>query len=309
MSHIHVVVGAGGLGRAVAWQLVARGEQVRLISRSGSARVDGAESLAVDVTDAPALDAALASASVVYQCAQPEYLHWATEFPALQSSVLDAAARAGADLVLADNLYAYGDPDGAVITETSPEKAGTPRAQLRKDMALAALEAHRAGRLRVAISRPSDYYGPGHDQSSKGVFANAVRGKSMQFVGRLDAPHSFSFVPDAGRAMAILGTSELSWGQIWIPPVQPAVTATEFGAAIWAAAGQKGIPRISALTRTVATPLGLFVPIVRALLDTMSHFEHPYVVDSSKFETTFGVTATPLDETIAVTIDWYRKSL
>jgi nucleoside-diphosphate-sugar epimerase len=129
----------------------------------------------------------------------------------------------------------------------------------------------------------------------------------MQFVGRLDAPHSFSFVPDAGRAMAILGTSELSWGQIWIPPVQSALSQAQFGAAIWAAAGRAGKPRMTALSRAVATPLGLVVPIVRALLDTMSHFEHPYVVDSSKFETTFGVAATPLDETIAKTIDWYRK--
>jgi nucleoside-diphosphate-sugar epimerase len=181
------------------------------------------------------------------------------------------------------------------------------RARLRKRMAEAALDAHRAGRLRVAISRASDYYGPGHDQSSKGIFGNALRGKAMQFFGRTNVPHSFSYVPDAGRAMAILGTSELGWGRVWIPPVQPAVSQAEFGAMIWAAAGQQGKPKISAITRTLAAPLALFVPIVKALIETLPHFEHPYVVDSSEFERTFSVTATPVEVSVAETVDWYRS--
>ena len=305
MTDLHVIVGAGALGRAVARELVSRGARVRLLSRSGHGRVDGAESLAVDVADESALDAAFAGAAVIYQCAQPEYVKWEVEFPLLQTRILDAAVRAGADLVIGDNLYAYGDPDGAVITESSPEKAVGKRSRLRKQMAEAALEAHRAGRLRVAISRPSDYYGPGHDQSSKGIFVNALRGKSIQFFGRTDVPHSFSYVPDAGRAMAILGTSDLGWGRVWIPPVQTAITQAEFGAKVWVAAGQQGKPKISAITRTVAAPLALFVPIVKALIETLPHFEHPYVVDASEFEHTFGVTATSIDESISETIDWY----
>jgi nucleoside-diphosphate-sugar epimerase len=304
---LHVIVGAGGLGRSVARALVSRGMRVRLLSRSGHGGMEGAESLAIDVADVAAIDSAFAGAAVVYQCAQPEYLQWEVEFPSLQKRILDAAVRAGADLVIGDNLYAYGDPDGAVISEDSAEKAVGRRAQLRKQMAEAALDAHRAGRLRVAISRASDYYGPGHDQSSKGIFGSAVRGKSMQFFGRTDVPHSFSYVPDAGRAMAILGTSEFGWGRVWIPPVQPAVTQAKFGSMVWAAAGQPGKPKISRVTRTVAAPLALFVPIVRALIETLSHFEHPYVVDSSEFENTFGVTSTPMDESIAETIDWYRS--
>jgi len=307
MTDLHVIVGAGALGRAVARELVSRGIRVRLLSRSGRGHVDRAESIAVDVADASALDAAFAGAAVIYQCAQPEYVKWQVEFPLLQTRILDAAVRAGADLVIGDNLYAYGDPDGAVISESSPEKALGKRSRLRKQMAESALEAHRAGRLRVAISRPSDYYGPGHDQSSKGIFVNALRGKSMQFFGRIDLPHSYSYIPDAGRAMAILGTSDLGWGRVWIPPAQPAITPAEFGAKVWTAAGQQGKPKLSAITRTLAAPLALFVPIVKALIETLPHFEHPYVVDSSAFEQTFGVTATPLDETIADTIEWYSR--
>ena len=35
-------------------------------------------------------------------------------------------------------------------------------------------------------------------------------------------------------------------------------------------------------------------------------FEKPFVVESSKFERTFGVQATPIEEAIKVTVAWYR---
>lgn len=33
-----------------------------------------------------------------------------------------------------------------------------------------------------------------------------------------------------------------------------------------------------------------------------------FVVDGTKFENTFGVTATPLDEAIPATVAWYRAN-
>jgi hypothetical protein len=35
-------------------------------------------------------------------------------------------------------------------------------------------------------------------------------------------------------------------------------------------------------------------------------FEKPFVVDSSKFERTFGVVATPIEQSIEATVTWYR---
>jgi nucleoside-diphosphate-sugar epimerase len=39
----------------------------------------------------------------------------------------------------------------------------------------------------------------------------------------------------------------------------------------------------------------------------MYEFEKPFVVDSGKFERTFGVRATPIEEAIAETVTWYRS--
>lgn len=307
MSDLHVILGAGGLGTTLATDLLRRGARVRLVSRSATAVVTGAESTRADATDRVALDRAFAGASVVYQCAQPAYTRWAQEFPGLQRTVLDATVRAGADLVIADNLYMYGDPEGSVIAESSPQNPGSRKGRVRKAMADAALDAHRAGALRVAISRPADYFGPGHDQSSEAVFGNAVRGKRMQFLGRMDRLHSLSYIPDAAAAMAALGTTGAGWGAVWIPPVQAALTQREFAERVWRAAGQAGPPKVAVLGTRAIRAIGLVVPLLRELAEMSYQYDKPFVVDSARFEKTFAATATPMHEAIAATVEHYRS--
>jgi nucleoside-diphosphate-sugar epimerase len=80
--------------------------------------------------------------------------------PTLTQSIADPAAAAGARLVYADNLYAYGPVDGP-ITEDLPAQATTNKGRIRALMAERLLAAHHSGTLQVAIGRSSDYYGPG----------------------------------------------------------------------------------------------------------------------------------------------------
>src|SRR5262249_56672337 len=80
-------------------------------------------------------------------------------FPALTSSILDAAESSGAKLVFADNLYAYGPVDGP-LREDLPAVARGRKGKIRVEMAAQLLAAHRNGQARVVIGRASDYYGP-----------------------------------------------------------------------------------------------------------------------------------------------------
>ena len=308
MTGRHVVFGSGPLGTAVAKELLHRGESVALVNRSGKATVSGVEVIVGDAYDPAFAANAVRGAAVVYQCAQPAYHRWTEDFPRLQQAILDAAAAEGARLVIADNLYSYGDPAGSVITETSPEKPTAKKGLLRKMMADAALQAHRDGTVEVALSRPSDYFGPGYDIMGDNVFRRAVAGRRMHLVGSATAPHSFSFVPDAGKAMAILGTSELSWGQVWIPPVQPAMTQQAFADQVWSLAGQPGRGRTGVLGRSGVALLGMVSKPIRELREMLYGFERPFIVDSSKFESTFGVAPTPLDQALGETLAWYRNA-
>ncbi len=307
MKELHVVFGTGPLGKSVAEELSRRGMQVRMVNRSGKSTLTGVETLAGDAYSLDFTRRVTEGAAVVYQCAQPEYHRWAEEFPALQTSILGGAAANKAKLVIADNLYMYGDPNGQSINENSAQNPSTKKGKVRKTMADAALAAHQAGKLQVALSRPSHYFGPGYDITGNMVFKNALQGKAMQLLGRTDQPHSFSYIPDAGKAMAVLGTSEQSWGQVWIPPVQPTLTQAEFAQKIWQAAGQTGKPKVQALSRFMAQIAGLFVPSIRETVEMMYELEKPYLVDSSKFEKTFGIKATPTDEAIRRTLEHYRQ--
>jgi uncharacterized protein YbjT (DUF2867 family) len=129
-----VVLGAtGGAGGALVRELAGRGHRVRAVSRKPAADLpEGVEQLAADAADPAQTRKACAGATVVYHCAQPPYQRWAAEFPPLTANIADAAAGAGARLVYADNLYAYGPVHGPSPRTCPrwrpPRRAGSARA-------------------------------------------------------------------------------------------------------------------------------------------------------------------------------------
>jgi nucleoside-diphosphate-sugar epimerase len=308
MSELHVVFGTGPLGRAVMDALVARKKTVRMVNRSG--KMDGApqevEIVAGDAYDRSFAREAAQGAVVVYQCAQPGYTQWVEHFPPLQASILDAAADAGAKLVIGENLYMYGEVAGP-IHEDLPYAAKTRKGRVRAQMAKDALAAHRAGKVRVALGRASDFFGPYGLGSAMGerAIAPALKGKKASLIGNPDMPHSYTYLPDFGRALVVLGERDEALGQAWhVPNDRPDITQREFMNLVFREIGAP--PQVSGMGATMMRLGGLFVPEAREGVEMMYEFEKPFVVDSSRFERTFGVRATPLAESIPATVAWYR---
>jgi nucleoside-diphosphate-sugar epimerase len=79
----------------------------------------------------------------------------------LQRGVLAAAERTGARLVVLENLYGYGPTGGKPMTEDLPLAATTVKGRTRAAMTGELLAAAGAGRVRLAIGRASDFFGPG----------------------------------------------------------------------------------------------------------------------------------------------------
>ena len=52
--------------------------------------------------------------------------------------------------------------------------------------------------------------------------------------------------------------------------------------------------------------LGLVSPMVRGLSEMSYEFDEPFILDCTKFRTTFGSVATPLATAVAETVAWYR---
>jgi nucleoside-diphosphate-sugar epimerase len=218
----HVVFGTGAIGRATLDALLGRGETVRMVNRSGSARVpEEVEVVGGDAADPQFTIEVTRGARVVYQTLKPPYERWVEEFPALQAGVLAAAEAQGARLVSMENVYMYGRPAGRPPTETRDYAAHAKKGKLRGQMATELLAAHQAGRVAVGIGRASDYFGPGGGaQSNLGdrLFPAALAGKTATVLGDPDQPHTYTYIPDIGEGLAVRGEHPHALGQVWHLP-------------------------------------------------------------------------------------------
>jgi nucleoside-diphosphate-sugar epimerase len=277
-----------------------------VVTRSGTA-VPGASSRTADISDPAQAAAAVAGAQVVFQCTSPAYHQWPAKFPALQASVVDAAAAAGALLVVAENLYGYG-PGTGLLTEDRPLTAttrkGAVRARLWQDLAAA----HQAGRLRVVAGRASDFYGPGVGAGSvvgDRFFGALLRGKPAEVLGDPDRLHTYTYIADFGEALVALSETEATWGRAWHVPSAPAVTTRSFAAQ---AADLAGVavpdagPRLRRLPAWQLRLVGLGVPAVREMPEMMYQFEQDWVVDYSAYAAAVGGRATPMRTALAATV-------
>jgi nucleoside-diphosphate-sugar epimerase len=305
-TDLHVVLGTGPLGLAVARNLASRGNRVRVVNRQGEAGVPpSVEMIAADVAQTAEAVRACHGAAVVYHCANPPYHRWPDLHPPLMTAIVKAAASANAKLVFGDNLYVYGPVEGP-LTEALPNRAAGPNGKARVAIAETLLTAHKSGLLRAAIGRGSDFFGPHVRQSSVGerVFANAVSAKPAQVLGNPDLPHTVTYIDDFAQALVTLGEREEALGEVWHVPNDQTVTMRRFVEIVFAAAGSK--PQLRATPRSLLTLAGWFSPTIRALGEQRYQTEQPWVVDSSKFERAFGWTATPLAEAVSATAAWWR---
>ncbi len=297
----HLVLGTGAVGASLANHLAEQGHAVRAVNRSGKpGLLNPAIPLSqADLNDPADAASALSGVDVVYQVTQPTYTRWEAEFPALQRTILAAAERAGASVVLADNLYGYGPPHGETITDASPQQPTTRKGAVRKAMSDEALETHAAGRVRIALTRPSNYVGANYPIYRDLVLDQIAKGKPARVLGRTSQPHSFSYVPDAARAMAAIGTSEEGWGRAWITPVMAPITQRELVARLWDALGQRGKPKVTGMRGLAMRGMGLFMPMLRESAEMMYEFDEAFVVSSGEYERAFGWGATSWDDAVA----------
>jgi len=307
-DRLHVVFGTGQVGSALAAHLAGLGVAVRAVSRHRPATLAGGiDWRAADVTDPEAATDAAKGASVVYQCVNAPYTQWPELFPPLQRGVLAAAERTSALLVALENLYGYGPTGGRPMTEDVPLAATTVKGRTRAAMTAELLAAAEAGRVRLAIGRASDFFGPGVTQGStlgERVFGNALAGRRADFIGNPDLPHTYSYVPDIAAGLATLGTDPRAAGQVWHLPGPATVTTRELLNLVAAEVGhQVGIRSVPKLA---VRALGLVNPMLRELAEMAYEFDEPFVLDTSKYESAFGAAGTPLAGAIAATVAWYR---
>jgi nucleoside-diphosphate-sugar epimerase len=306
-NDLHVVFGAGALGRAVARALSEKGRRARIVSRRGEGALPGVEAFKADASDPKQAARACEGAAVAYHTATPDYTQWAKLYPPIQRGVIEGAASAGAKLVSAESVYMYGPVDGE-MTEDLPHTATTRKGKIRAELARMAMEAHEKGRVRVALGRAPDFYGPEASTTTiygDRVFYPALAGKKVSVMGKLDNPHTFTCVKDFARGLVTLGEHDEALGKAWHLPCAPTVTQRELLTMIFEEAGKK--PSVGEAPGLVFSAIGLFVPIMRELSEMLYQWERPYHFNHDRFDKAFGAGQfTPHREAIRETVAWFR---
>jgi nucleoside-diphosphate-sugar epimerase len=306
-ASLHVVFGAGQIGPLLARRLADAGHAVRLVRRGAHAGdLGGIEPVRADAADAAAVAEAVRGAGVVYHCMNPSTYSaeaWARELPPLQENLVAAAGRAGARLVVLENLYAIGRTGGRPMTEDSPSNPCSRKGEIRARLREALLAASRRGDTRVAVGRASDFFGPGGHGTyfADRFWRPALAGRKVAFPANPDTLHTYHFIPDVAAGLAAIGLDTAAEGTFMLPCL-PAVTSRGMAARFAAALGRPiALFRMPPLAMRLA---GLFVPIVRELEEMSYQWEEPFVVDDARFRARFGDLATPADAAARATHAW-----
>ncbi|WP_054812734.1 NAD-dependent epimerase/dehydratase family protein [Nocardia arizonensis] len=306
MTELHIVTGAGPVGTTVAEQLAEIRHTVRVLTRSGGGPDHPlVERRRVDVTDPAQLAGQFDGAAAVYHCVHAskyEAKTWWAELPSTEQLVLAEAGRADTVVAFPESVYSYGKVFGR-IGEDMPRTADFGKPAVRAAL-LRAREAHATPTVSIAAA---DFLGP-HVLSSvagENLFEPLVAGRRGRALGRLDVPHSFTYVPDLAAAMIAAAADRALWNSFLHAPTASAITQRELVAMIGAAAGVDK-PGVMTLTPWMIKSLGLVSPMMRSMAEMSYHLGGPVEFDSTASERRLGLAPTPLEQAVAATVAWWK---
>ncbi|HTW83293.1 MAG TPA: NAD-dependent epimerase/dehydratase family protein [Candidatus Sulfotelmatobacter sp.] len=298
----------GAIGRSIAAVLRADGRPYRVVGRDAAAlaRTFGgdplAEIVAWDPADPASVRAAAQGVETIVYLVGVDYTQFA-QHPVLMRATLDGAIAAGVrDMLLIGTVYPYGRPRTTPVREDHPREPHTFKGRMRKAQEDLLLDADRAGRIRGAVLRLPDFYGPGVEKSLLGeLFTNGANGKMAAVIGPRETPHEYIYVPDVGAVVVRLVDEPRAWGHVW--HLGGAGTTTT-RAMIDRVARSTGKPvRTLGMNAMMLRTFGLFNGVVRELVEMYYLATDPVVLDDSALHALLGpIRKTPYDDGVRATV-------
>ncbi|WP_150269947.1 NAD-dependent epimerase/dehydratase family protein [Paenibacillus tepidiphilus] len=308
-----LVLGAtGGTGTVIITELLKRGIETVAFGRSMGklerlsqqlGNPPGLELRTGDVFKADDIYTASQGADVIIHSASVPYHEMTTKLLPMGEAVMEAANRLAARVVAVDGIYPYGRRTGEQpIDEDYPKRPHT-----RKGQTKLAFEhmffSPRWSRTSGMIVRLPDYYGPTANEASYlgSTLAAIAAGKPGMFIGNMTIPREYVYLPDAARMIVELACREEAYGQNWNIPGPGVISGKEIVRLARAASGKSRpvIPVGAAGLRL----LGLFVPVMKEIVEMLYLTEEPLRLSGSKYERLIGpIPATPFAQGIAETI-------
>jgi len=300
---MQTILGAGGaIGKELAKALTSYTNEIRLVSRNPKKVNETDELFKADLLNSDEVLKAVEGSEIVYLTAGLTYnlKVWQSSWPVIMKNVINACKTNHSKLVFFDNIYMYEGTNLNPITENLPINPPSKKGKVRAQITQMVLDAHKNGEIVALIARAADFYGPsieGASMLTETVFKPVSAGKKAQWLSSVHFKHSYTYTPDAGKATALLGNSPEAYGEAWHLPTAPnpytgkewiEIISGEFGAE----------PKYQVASKFIVRILGLFMPIMKEMVEMMYQYDKDYVFSSKKFENKFNLKPTPYLEGI-----------
>ena len=308
---MHTILGAGGaVANALTRELSEHNETICLVSRK-PVKMTGKNITwqKADLLNYDEVLAAVQGSSVIYLCAGLVYdiQVWQQQWPVVMQNVINAAKAVKARLIFFDNVYMYGLVNGP-MTESTPYKPVSEKGKVRVKIANMLMGEVKAGNLQASILRGADFYGTdsGNSFFDLMLLDKFAKKQSAQWIGGPKVKHNFTYIPDAGKALYLLGQNPQSDNQIWHAPTAAPLTGKEF---IEMAANIYHVkPKFMLISKFMLWIFGLFNKNAGGVVEMYYQYDHDYNFNSAKFEKFFNVKPTSYQDGIKhMSETFYKK--
>ncbi len=303
---MQIILGSGGaIGKDLAKELKTFSNEICLASRNPVKVNDNDVLVKCDLTKPEEVENAMKGCEVAYLTVGLPYRVkiWQQQWNVVMKNTIEACKKHKTKLVFFDNIYMYHPNKLNPMTEETEVSPISKKGKVRAEIAQMVLEEINSGVLKAMIVRSADFYGPGIKNSvlNEVVFNNLKKGKKANWFCSVDYLHNFTFTPDAARATALLGNTESAYGQIWHLPTALPITMKKW---IEKIANELGVqPKTQIASKFIVQMMGLFNPIMKEFVEMLYQYDRDYNFDSTKFETTFKIKPTSIDDGIKQVIN------
>ncbi|MFJ3313768.1 NAD-dependent epimerase/dehydratase family protein [Herbaspirillum huttiense] len=293
MSRIALFGAAGAIGQSIASAISAQGLPYRVVGRNEASlrKAFGTDPLAEIVSWNPyspaSVEAAAQGIDTLIYLVGVNYTQFELH-PELMRKTLDGAISAGVrQVLLIGTVYPYVLPQTSPIREDHPRNPHTFKGRMRKAQEDLLMQAHSAGRIRAAVLRLPDFYGPGVEASFlHGAIKAAAQGGTADMIGPLDRPHEFVFVPDVGPVVARLISTPAAFGRIWHLAGAGVTSQQALVEEMERQTGRKLKKRVAG--KTMLRIIGLINPMMRELVEMHYLQTQPVIMDDSALQQLIG---------------------
>jgi nucleoside-diphosphate-sugar epimerase len=293
---MQTILGANGtIGSALAKELTTHTDKIRLVGRNPKRINDTDELFPADLSDGQQVEKAIEGSEVVYLLVGFDYKLkvWQDKWPRLMRATVDACIKHRAKLVFFDNVYLYDKNAIPHMTEDSPVNPSSKKGKVRQQIAEMMMNEIKNGKLEGLIARSADFYGPHNEKSvlQEMAYKNMKKGKSPMWMIDADKIHSFTYTPDAAKAVAIVGNTADAYNQLWhLPTSAEKITARQIIDLFNKEMGMS--KKINLMPMWMLKLLGIFIPVLREMPEMMYQNDRDYYFDSSKFNKRFSFIPT-----------------